>query len=486
MTAPTSPPRASLPEIPGYSGLRLLGVGGMARVYLAVQESLARQVALKVLTGPDDGARYQRFLNESRIIASLNHRNVVTIYDVGTVDGRPYISMEYLEGGDLERRLRNGAVTADEALALTEAIGDCLAFVHEHGVIHRDIKPANILFHMDGTPILTDFGLAKQQSADSRLTIDGTTMGTPYYLSPEQADCQPLDGRTDIYGLGVILYEMLTGAKPYEGPSAMATILAHITEPIPTLPPTVARYQELIDRMLAKEPADRFATAADLVEHIRDLRSDDAEARAASSVAEAVSAIGRTAIAGVGAFLRRGGPLERFGRALERWIGHVDVRARVAAGALLLLAVGGAGWYVGTQPGLEGPMVAAAGDRSAATIADHLERAENALEEERLSYPPTDSAVYHYRQVLELDPQHEAARRGLAEVADRFADLAGAEVAEQRFTNARYYVDEGLEIAPDHPRLRLLEHETKPVNAVPQRITSGIRSLFNRRGKRDE
>ena len=256
MTGHTSQPAAPLPEIPGYSGLRLLGVGGMARVYLATQESLGRQVALKVLTGRDDGSRYQRFLNESRIIASLNHRNVVTIYDVGTVEGRPYISMEYLEGGDLERRLHNGALTADDAVALAEAIADCLTFVHAHGVIHRDIKPANILFHTDGTPILTDFGLAKQQSADSRLTIDGTTVGTPYYLSPEQADCQPVDGRTDIYGLGVILYEMLTGAKPYEGPSAMATILAHITEPIPSLPPALARYQEL-DRPHAREGSGR-------------------------------------------------------------------------------------------------------------------------------------------------------------------------------------------------------------------------------------
>jgi hypothetical protein len=454
----------------------------MARVYLAVQESLGRQVALKVLTGPDDGARYQRFLNESRIIASLNHRNVVTIYDVGTVDGRPYISMEYLEGGDLERRLRNGVVTPDQALALTEAIGDCLAFVHEHGVIHRDIKPANILFHTDGTPILTDFGLAKQQSADSRLTVDGTTVGTPYYLSPEQADCQPLDGRTDIYGLGVILYEMLTGAKPYEGPSAMATILAHITEPIPSLAPPLARYQDLIDRMLAKDPADRFATAAELVERIRSLRSDSAEQRTTSSAAaEAVGAIGRTAVAGLAAFVRRGGPVEQFGRTLERWLGRLDIRARVAAGALMLLGVAGTGWYIGTQPELQGISAA-----SAAIIADHLDRAESALEDERLSYPPTDSALYHYRRVLELVPQHQEAQRGVAEVADRFADLAEAEVAEQQFAEARYYVDQGLQIAPDHPRLRLLEQQTKPVNAVPQRISSGIRSLFNRRDQRDE
>jgi Protein kinase domain len=485
MTGHTSQPAAPLPEIPGYSSLRLLGVGGMARVYLATQESLGRQVALKVLTGRDDGSRYQRFLNESRIIASLNHRNVVTIYDVGTVEGRPYISMEYLEGGDLERRLHNGAMTADDAVALAEAIADCLTFVHAHGVIHRDIKPANILFHTDGTPILTDFGLAKQQSADSRLTIDGTTVGTPYYLSPEQADCQPVDGRTDIYGLGVILYEMLTGAKPYEGPSAMATILAHITEPIPSLPPALARYQDLIDRMLAKDPADRFGNAAELVESIRELRRDPANTHRVSAAAEAVSALGRTAVAGIAGFVGRGGPLERFGHALERWTGRLDVRTRVAAGALVLLGVGGAGWYIGTRPDLQ-MAAATAGDPSAAIVADHLFRAESALEEERLSYPPTNSAVYHYRRVLEIDSQHEEALRGLAEVAGRFADLAEVELEAQRFANARRYVDQGLEIAPDHPRLRLLEHETKPVNAVPQRISSGIRSLFDRRGKRDE
>jgi serine/threonine-protein kinase PpkA len=335
--------------------------------------------------------------------------------------------------------------------------------------------------------------LAKQQSTDSRLTIDGTTVGTPYYLSPEQADCKPVDGRTDIYGLGVILYEMLTGAKPYEGPSAMATIIAHITEPIPSLPPDLARCQDLIDRMLAMDPADRIA-AAELVDRIRDLRSEATHSPAASSsAAEAVTALGRSAVAGVAAFLRPGGPLERCGRMLERWTGRLDLWPRVASGALVLLAVGGAGGYFGTRPAPEAlpataasEPIAAVSDPTAAMVADHLERAGRALEEERLSYPPTDSAAYHYRQVLELDPQHEGASQGIAAVADRFADLAEAEVAEQRFPNARFYVDQGLEIAPDHPRLRFLEHEVKPLNAVPQRITSGIRSLFNRREKRDE
>ena len=150
----------------------------MASVYLAVQESLNRRVVLKLPKKFTDVYQSARFVNEGRIIASLNHRNIITIYDIGVVGERHYFSMEYLHGGDLEERIIRG-ISPDAALDLVETIGGCLEFVHRKNIIHRDIKPANILFHRDGTPVLTDFGVAKQIEADSRLTRDGTTLGSP-------------------------------------------------------------------------------------------------------------------------------------------------------------------------------------------------------------------------------------------------------------------------------------------------------------------
>jgi len=258
-------------KIPGYEMLRPIAEGGMASVYLAVQESLGRYVAIKLLKRFDNPDQARRFRNEGRIIASLNHRNIITIHDIGVCEDRHYISMEYLEGGDLEGRIQAG-MNAEAALDLLAVMGSCLEFLHSKAIIHRDMKPANILFHKDGTPILTDFGVARQLETDMRLTMEGSAVGSPYYLSPEQAECKPLDGRTDIYSLGIIFHEMLTGEKPFQGGSHIETILAHLTEPVPTLPPGLKRYQALLNRMIAKQPDERFATAGEMLAYLRRLR----------------------------------------------------------------------------------------------------------------------------------------------------------------------------------------------------------------------
>lgn len=258
-------------EIPGYDIQRLVAQGGTSSVFVAVQRSLGRQVALKILRPLDGSARAARFLEEGRIVASLNHRNVITIYDVGVLGGWYYIAMEYLEGGSLESRI-NGGVPPARALELLETIAACLDFVHRRGIIHRDIKPANILFHADGTVRLTDFGIAKQLSADQDLTLDGRALGSPYYLSPEQAECKPLDGRSDIYSLGIVLYELLTGRKPFAGASHIETIVAHLTRPAPRLPRHLAAFQDLIDLMVAKSPSARFGAAGELANYVRKLR----------------------------------------------------------------------------------------------------------------------------------------------------------------------------------------------------------------------
>jgi len=260
------------PHIPGYRVEGLIGSGGMASVYLAIQESLERPVALKVLDDPESAEYQERFLNEGRIIASLTHTNIVTVHDIGVASRHLYISMEYVEGGDLRRRIRAG-MSPPEAFEIVERIGSALKLAHDRGVVHRDVKPANILFRPDGTPLLADFGIAKDHHSDSGLTMDGSVVGSPYYLSPELARAQGIDGRADIYSLGIILYEMLVGEKPFKGESAVDTIFKHLNEPPPELPEELIRLQFFLDKMLAKMPSERFEDMAALLEEVRALRA---------------------------------------------------------------------------------------------------------------------------------------------------------------------------------------------------------------------
>ena len=265
-------------NIAGYRIEKRIGQGGMAKVYLAIQESLDRPVALKVLS-PAFGESpefSERFLNEGRILASLRHSNIVTIYDIGVDAGMHYISMEYVEGMDLKTRLREG-ILPSTALNYIETLASCLQVAHERDIVHRDIKPANVLFRDDGTLLLTDFGIAKKLGETSDLTIAGSMMGTPTYLSPEQAQAKPVDGRSDIYSLGIMLYEMLMGQKPYKGDSDIDTALKHISEPVPALADELRAFQPLVNKMMAKAPADRFSDVAELISAIRAFRINELE-----------------------------------------------------------------------------------------------------------------------------------------------------------------------------------------------------------------
>jgi serine/threonine protein kinase len=253
-------------QIPGYEILRPLGAGGMSTVYLALQRSLDRTVAIKVMRRGTDAAAAdtaqseKRFLLEGRMMAKLPHRNIVAVYDIVSNEDIAYIAMEYLGGGALTDRMRTGIALAD-AIAVIVQIAGALEFAHEHGVVHRDLKPANIMFRDSGTPVLTDFGIARYQDGTAtRLTQTGMLVGTPTYMSPEQINGMQVDGRADQYSLGILFYELLTGAPPFRGDTPIAVLMAHLTQTPAPLPPEFKAFQDIFDRVLAKNRDDRYPT----------------------------------------------------------------------------------------------------------------------------------------------------------------------------------------------------------------------------------
>ena len=255
-------------QIKGYSIRHAIGEGGMATAYLAIQESLGRPVVLKVLhtTRSANPREVERFKKEGRIIASLNHPNIITVFDIDTAGDAVYLAMEYVEGGDLRKRMSR-VVTPYEALDILIKVGGALSAAHKKGIIHRDVKPANILFRKDGTPLLSDFGIAKQTAGDNDLTQTGIFLGSPNYMAPEQAETGSIDGRADLYSLGVIFYEMLTGTKPFYADSAVDVIVQHKRAPIPTLPTgleTVSSLAEFDARQAPQGPLPRCREPAAL------------------------------------------------------------------------------------------------------------------------------------------------------------------------------------------------------------------------------
>lgn len=259
-----------IPQIPGYHIERILGQGGMATVYLGVQEKLEREVAIKILE-PEmfkDLQYLQRFLNEARTASQLNHPNIITIHDVGQVENHCFIVMERLHESLVERvKFKPDCrLTPLEAFKIIRQVAVALDFAHREGVIHRDIKPDNILFRKDGTPVLADFGIARALDSSARLTTTGMIIGTPHYMSPEQCKGEPIDGLSDIYSLGIVLYEILTGDVPYRADSAAGVLLKHVQAPIPMLPLELSRYQTVITRVIAKDKRERVQSAAEFIQ----------------------------------------------------------------------------------------------------------------------------------------------------------------------------------------------------------------------------
>ncbi|MBI1423702.1 MAG: protein kinase [Gammaproteobacteria bacterium] len=275
-------------SIPGYKIMEVLGKGGMAVVYLAIQESIGRNVALKILA-PDhtDETFSDRFLREARIVSQLTHPNIITIYDAGVQQGYHYMSMEYVPGKNLTEA--RDALTRKQKVGVIKQIALALDYAGKKGYVHRDIKPENIMLHEDGRAILTDFGIARDQGVSRGLTQTGKAIGTPYFMSPEQTKGLTVDHRSDIYSLGVVLFQAVAGHVPFDGPSLVAIGIKHISEPIPSLPPGMEIFQPIINKCMSKEPDHRYQSASELfnaLDAISEVQLDfiDAKAKAWKSV----------------------------------------------------------------------------------------------------------------------------------------------------------------------------------------------------------
>jgi eukaryotic-like serine/threonine-protein kinase len=262
--------------IRGHRCIRQVGSGGMCKIYLAESERAGTLVVLKVFSQvPDVSERFvsfDRFLQEYEIVAGLNHKNIVRIYDLGVADDHAYIAMEHFPAGDLRQRMLKEVLTPPTALMFLRQIASALEAIHSVGVLHRDLKPANVMLRVDDSVSLIDFGLAKANENDISLTGTREIFGTPYYMSPEQGHAEIIDARSDLYSLGVVFYEMLIGRKPYNGATAMEVIYKHKRAELPEIAPQFAAYEGLLRRLLAKAPGDRYQSAGELMAAISTLK----------------------------------------------------------------------------------------------------------------------------------------------------------------------------------------------------------------------
>lgn len=438
-------------ELPGYELYERLGRGGMATVYRALHLNLDREVAIKVMDpGMNaDESFSERFIREARISARLTHPHILQIYDVNTFDGYNYIAMELLSAGELSDFIHL-SMPQKQIYAIVRQMAEALDYAAGRGYVHRDIKPSNIMMREEGDFVLADFGIARAANSGTQMTQTGLMVGTPSYMSPEQAKGQEVDGRSDLYALAVLVYEMLTKTLPYESDSAVTTAVKHLTEDIPTLPDHLAAYQEFINKGLAKAADDRFQTGTELCQAFmaasvdfddEAVLTEGVEKPPAPTPATAADEPERTSLAGadstrlshssspsVSASSR---PYKLEGSTQrERLVSGTYASSDRAGGGgggsviriLVIVAVlagagyGGYSWWQGQQGG---------DSKDQRAVTAELARAYSAMNEEDLAVAA--SAFY---KVLSMDSGNDAAQQGMDDVGNLYTRAIEQAIAD--------------------------------------------------------
>ena len=464
-------------NVPGYKVIRKLGEGGMATVFLATQESLDREVALKVMSPvlAANASFCEQFMKEGRITAKLTHPHLMTVHDIGSDNGVYYLASEFLPAGTLRERMDR--ITSSEVLEVTRDIAAGLAYAHEKGFVHRDVKPGNIMFRANGTAVLADFGIAKAMKSVSAATMAGNAIGTPDYMSPEQAQATMIDGRSDLYSLGAVLFECLAGHKPYQANDAYAVALMHVTEPVPQLPESVAWLQPLIDGLMAKNPEQRFpngdAYIAELdrmlMEHPQSDPASQQITRRRATLKSMTPLPGTVPAANVPEGTRRM---------------SAPVMGAIGIAVLAIVIVGG--WFaLHRSPEPTSSVVSTATSQPASTFPtassptqeetlatasvmkldlptlltrgnDYLAFGEKNFGE-KLDFPPGDNAIDMYQEVLRRDSSNAQAKQGLAKIATYYEHAANEALKNGLYTATDEFIDKGLRADPRDENLAKLK-----------------------------
>jgi len=399
-------------KIPGYRILEVIGSGGMATVYLAEQELLKRKVALKVMSPRlmSDPVFCERFLSEAQIVARLSHPHIVTIHEVAVSEDTHYMAMEYVKGETLHERITKG-VSLHDSLMILKQVAEALGYAHQEGFLHRDVKPANILFRDDQTAVLSDFGIAKDLEGGSHLTQVGFALGTPDYMSPEQAMGRALDGRSDLYSLGMVFYEMCTVEGARELKESLSQTVPSFDRVVPRLPPSCACYQPILDGLMAGNPEARFSSAQTAVDAIAEID------RAATAVDGGISsAIAYSQSQPAHAPAAKSTPRAK--------------RTGIVLGAFLVVGLTVLSYmlYRETEVPVETLRVSEPLDDESVKRIDRLLKVADAhLKMGRLTEPRGSNAYEAYKSVLAIDARNEQALAGLAQVEK----LAGADYPQQ-------------------------------------------------------
>ena len=494
-------------KIPGYLLLELIATGGTTSIYLGIEKSLDRKVAIKILNKVDEKELSERFIEEGNIIASLNHKNVISVHDIGQIGNCHYIAMEYMENGSLADKIKRGMKLRHVFKVMT-CIGESLQYIHDRGLVHRDIKPGNILFHKDGTPKLSDFGIAKKPDNSQDDTLDNFALGSPYYVSPEFVVGNPVDHKADLYGLGIVFYEMITGEKPHMEKNHVQTMVAHVEKPVPELPEQFSRYQPFLNKLIAKSPRNRYSSAREMVNEIRAIQSMETNGNSSQSRKKqprriesygsfsgklAASVVIATAIGGLATVSNQAWipNLQSYAKSGIRTI-EIENRAPITPSGkknpadIISAEISKSddtaihiGYRSIKQPhGIKPenpdllqtvPKNTLDGQKIASKDHDNLSRepqpgsqsvlekksleqllasAKSAMQEYRLTHPAGNSSYDYYQKALEIEPDNQEAFEGIKNLTEIYIALSRKQLDQRNLKVASVYYDRGIALDP--------------------------------------